>query len=192
VIPVTPKPEPGDFDQKVRQKGTAWLQANNLPQTELPPYWRDCLGDLHREYAGICAYISVYIEPVTGTRTADHFIAKSSDPNLAYEWDNYRLACGLMNSRKRDFDDVLDPFELEPETFRLVLYTGQILPVRPPDSPLWGLADATIRRLRLDDDDCRSLRRHYYLDYRQGEISESYLRRRAPFVWQEAQRQGLL
>ncbi len=116
MIHVMPQPEPEEFDAKVRQKGLNYLRDNDLsldqplpPETRIPAYWRDCLDQLHVSYAGVCAYLAVFVERVTGVGSVDHFIAKSALAGRAYEWGNYRLACAIMNSRKRDYDDVLDP-----------------------------------------------------------------------------------
>lgn len=187
MIPVVPQSEPADFDEKVRQPGLRWLAENyGVASSTFPSYWRKCLGDMHTAYDGICAYVCVYIEPVTGAQSVDHFIAKSPRPELTYEWSNYRLACARMNSRKREFNDVLDPFTLAPGTFQLVLLTGQIKPADPDNVA----AHDTIRRLGLDEDDCRRLRSYYYERYLQRRISADFLEERAPFVYQEVLRQG--
>jgi uncharacterized protein (TIGR02646 family) len=199
VIPVAPQPEPAAFDAQVRQRGLQWMNAQGiglnqpLPSgTALPPYWRDCLADLHTSYGGICAYVAVFVERVTGTPSADHFVAKSQDPGLTYEWSNYRLACSKMNSRKRDFSDVLDPFTLAPGTFRMEPVTGRIYadPALPPTDMV--AAEATIQRLHLDDAECRELRARHLEECLQGDRSGNNLRKYSPFVWQEAKRQGLL
>ncbi len=203
MIPVHPKPEPADFDAKVRQKGLAWLNKNGflvsgpIPAgTKLPSYWRDCLKELHAAYNGICAYVCIYIEPVTGSRTVEHFVAKSKDIGLAYEWSNYRLACGKMNSRKCDFDDVLDPFliqdKIQDKTFFLDLVTGGIFSNPALEAETKQKADDTIKRLGLDDPECRQVRSAYFDDYINGQITSDYLRRKNPFVWIEAFRQNLL
>ena len=180
MIPVQPQPEPGFFDAEVRAKGLAHLKAKGyaldqpLPaRATIEPHWRgDCLTALHQAYGGVCAYLCVFVERITGGMSVDHFIAKSALAGLAYEWSNYRLACSVMNSRKRDFDDVLDPFELEPAQTTLVTHT--------------------ISRLGLDDPLCRELRVRWFDEYLTEPLPESYLRRKSPFVWAEAQRQGLL
>ena len=155
---------------------------------ELSPYWRKCLADLHTAYSGICAYVGTYINPTTGARSVDYFVAKSRRPDLAYEWANYRLACLRMNARKRDFDDILDLFTISENRFQLVLLTGEIKPTFPDDVDALN----TIQRLGLDQEDLREERYTYFWDYLQGEISAEYLCRRAPFVYQEAVRQGRL
>lgn len=200
VIPVAPKPEPPQFDRRVRRPGLAWMKKKRINleadvatiKESLPPYWRKCLDDLHAAYGGICAYVCVYIEKITGQASVDHFIAKSGKLSLAYEWDNYRLACARMNSRKRAFDDVLDPMTLAPETFYLEFLTGRVYPNPDLHAGTKAAADKTIARFGLDDPDCRDLRMKYFDDYLNKDISEVYFRKRCPFVWFEAKRQGLL
>lgn len=137
------------------------------------------------------SFLAIRIEEVTGSATADHFAAKSkSRAGLAYEWSNYRLVCGTMNSRKQAFADVLDPFTLTPDTFVLDLTTAKLAP-----NPLLvdkRAANATINRLRLNGPDLVRVRGDYWTAYVKKDISVGYLKRSAPFVWYEANRQGLL
>ena len=200
MIPVQPQPEPGFCDAEVRAKGLAHLKAKGyaldqpLPAgATIEPHWRgDCLTALHQAYGGVCAYLCVFVERITGGMSVDHFIAKSALAGLSYEWSNYRLACSVMNSRKRDFDDVLDPFELEPDWFRLDLTCGRIFPNPDLEPAQTALVTQTISRLGLDDPLCRELRVRWFDEYLTEPLPESYLRRKSPFVWAEAQRQGLL
>ncbi len=200
MIPVQPQPEPGFFDAEVRAKGLAHLKAKGhaldqpLPAgATIEPHWRgNCLTALHTAYGGVCAYLCVFVERITGGMSVDHFIAKSALAGLAYEWSNYRLACSAMNSRKRDFDDVLDPFALEPDWFRLDLTCGRIFPNPDLEPAQTALVTQTISRLGLDDPLCRELRVRWFDEYLTEPLPESYLRRKSPFVWAEAQRQGLL
>jgi len=199
VIPVHPAPEPADFDEKVRQPGLRWLQNHGLPLsgpvppgTQLDPAWRACMKQLHRAYGGHCAYVSCYIEPVTGHRTADHFVPKSRHVELAYEWSNYRLACGKLNARKQNFEDVLDPFEIEERTFELNLCLGSIHPSPRLPGAQRQVAEATLQRLRLDDGECRRMRKDLIDSYVTGQIDEDILRRYSPFVWYEMRRQDWL
>lgn len=147
---------------------------------------------LHQAYNGICAYLCVYMPRVTGGLGTDHFRAKSRRADLAYEWHNYRLACSTMNSRKRDFSDVLDPFFLAPNLFHLQLSLGHIYPNPELAPQARVVVEQTIERLALDDTPCRNLRAEWFDEYVRKQIDADYLRRKSPFVWQEAQRQGLL
>lgn len=199
MIPVVAQPEPVHFDARVRSKGLNYHEKNGFPlnrplppKANIPSYWRECLTDLHHAYAGICAYLGVYFERVMGAGSVDHFIAKSANAGLAYEWSNYRLACSTMNSRKGAFDDVLDPFYLAPDLFRLQLSTGHIYPNPRLAAKAMRLVEETIERLRLDDQQCRELRVSWYQDYLEHGLPSDYLKKKSPFVWYEANRQGLL
>lgn len=122
----------------------------------------------------------------------EHFLAKSrAKLKLAYEWSNYRLTCHSVNCRKLNFDDVLDPFQVRPGMFRLELTTGRIYPnPRLGDLNRKRVQD-TIDRLHLDSEGCRKMRRRHYTRFLNG-LPASQLREESPFVWYEADRQGLL
>lgn len=199
MIHVSAQKEPDSFDAEVRQKGLAWLRKNAIPlelplppKTKLKPYWQSCLDEMHTSYNGYCAYLAVYIERVISVGSVDHFIPKLNRVDLAYEWSNYRLACSRMNSRKRDFEDVLDPFEVETGWFRLEPVTGRIYPNPSLSAELKGTIQTTIDRLGLDDAGNRGLRARYFHLYCSVGYPEKALKQQSPFVWVEARRQGLL
>jgi uncharacterized protein (TIGR02646 family) len=200
MIPVKPRPEPvPKFDQQVRRPGNQWIARERLDPDqplpagrELPAYWRACLDDLHAAYEGICAYLCVFIERAVGGVSVDHFVPKSRQLKLAYEWSNYRLACLQMNARKRHFEDVLDPFSLPPDTFRLELVTGRIYVNPALSGEARQAAEDTLTRLGLDDPGCREMRARHFQDYHQHGWPADFLRRYSPFVWLEALRQGVL
>ncbi len=189
MIRVEPQPEPLNFDASVRQPG---LEALAEHGRRLPAHWRRCLNDLHAAYRGICAYACIYIDKATGARSVEHFVAKSSDRQLAYEWSNYRLACSLVNSRKGAFDDVLDPFEIEDGWFVLEFLALQILPNPELDSDLTKQVQATIQRLGLDTQECRDARAEYFECYVRRHIDFHYLERKCPFVAKEMKRLALV
>ena len=103
-------------------------REEDLPSSELHPYWTTSLDDLMAAYDEVCAYSCFRIHRVTGARSVDHFAPRSRAWNTVYEWSNYRLACSRLNARKRDFTDVLDPFEVQTGWFRLELVGFQLLP----------------------------------------------------------------
>ncbi|MDP2504948.1 hypothetical protein [Oceanobacter sp. 3_MG-2023] len=199
MLHVPPQPEPADFDVNVRQKGLAYLDKQGFaldqplpPKAKIEAYWTSCLDDLFDQYSSTCAYLAVHIERITATGSVDHFAPKSQLPAQAYEWSNYRLVCSRMNSRKREFQDVLDPFLIENGYFQLELVSGRIFP-----NPDLGAATRkrvidTIARLGLDDAGCRSLRAEHFGYYLSEDITASFLKKMSPFVWYEANRQGLL
>jgi hypothetical protein len=95
-----------------------------------------------------------------------------------------------MNANKGTFDDMLDPFEVQAGTFVLNLFDGSITPHPGLDAALRQRAEDAIRRLGLDDKECKTVRIGYFTDYITGQISLEYLRRRCPFVWEEVNRQN--
>lgn len=199
MIPVKAASEPAGFDKRVRQPGMVWLKSNGIAArspppdpSKLPPYWQKMSIELWKAYAGVCAYLAIYFEWPTGASSTDHFVAKSQNAGAAYEWLNYRLACLGANRNKNRFDDILDPFEIEPDTFVLNLSTGEIRPNKKKTGDVPRRAKATIDRLHLDDPETDAMRAAHYGDYLKGDVSRNYLRRHSPFVWHEARRQGLL
>src|SRR4030095_15412867 len=110
------------------------------------------------------------IHPVTGGRSVDHMAAKSLVWDRVYEWRNYRLASSLLNGRKRDFPDVLDPFLIGDDWFELDLVAFQVKPPKHLDEETKAKVWATIRRLGLDD----------FKESRERD-AENYLQRRVSF-----------
>ncbi len=199
MIHVQAQQEPNTFDVNVRIPGNNHLSVNGYslsqplpPKTKVPPHWRNCLGDLHQKYNGICAYLCVFIERVTGGLSVDHYIAKSRLAGQIYEWSNYRLTCSTMNSRKNNFSNVLDPFLIQDGWFHIEFVSGRIYPNPSLTSTQIQAVSDTIRRLKLDSQGVRELRVAHFDDYRNGDITQAYLKRKSPFVYMEAQRQGLL
>jgi hypothetical protein len=203
--------EPEDFDRKVRQPGLRAIAElvgeAGLPKRrgrprevvaatreeihadEFPAIWTEALPELLEAYGRICAYLCFHIERVTGAASVDHMLPKSLDWREVYEWRNYRLACSKMNSRKNDYRDVLDPFEIEDGWFRMELVGYQVIPA--PDLPpeIRQRAEATIDRLKLNDYECLQLREEYAEAFASGDISFNHLRRRAPFLAREIEAQ---
>ena len=191
VIPVKPEPEPHDFDPKVRQKGKLFLRKHSAPlkANQFRNYWRDIIGDLHRLYNGICAYTCIYLMP---PGSVDHFFPKSKYPHLAYEWSNYRLASAIINNRKGESENILDPFIIQPNWFTMdfpscLIKTSSIIP-----SNYAKQATDTIDILKLnDDDDLVQERCDIIMMYVDGSITLQFLERRYPFIAIEIKRQQL-
>lgn len=198
MIPVTLQQEPPDFDVNVRQKGQAWLIANGLvlggpapPKTKLPNYWSWSNERLWKAYSGTCAYLAIYYEWPTGASSTDHFVPKSKHVGLAYEWDNYRLSCLGPNRNKNKHLNVLDPVGLAPDTFVLNLVSGAIKPNPLLTAQQRALARNSIRRLKLNSVHHKAMRARHFSEY----IAHKHvpiLKKYSPFVWYEADRQGLL
>jgi hypothetical protein len=214
MIHVDQAPEPPDFDTKVRQPGLSAVaemvgepplirrrgprrpkiadRREDIPPEKFPPFWTLAIDEMMDVYKQICAYMAIYIEKVTGAATVDHMIPRSVEWRQVYEWDNYRLACSLMNSRKSDAIFVLDPFRIRSGWFELELVDFQLKPAASLSSHVRTRVERAIARLRLNDRECCRAREEYALDYWTEEIPLSRLERRAPFVALELRRQGRL
>lgn len=198
MIPVTLQPEPNDFDANVRQKGIAALAALGLKpnaplrkNTEIPALWSYSNKALWEAYSGICAYLAIRFEWVTGASSTDHFVPKSQDPFRAYDWDNYRLSTLAPNRTKNKHRDVLDPIGLVPETFYLNLVSGEIRPNPSLSRESYRKAEQTIKRLKLDSPEHNKMRQRRYSYYIRNRDVD-FLKEESPFIWHEATRQGLL
>ncbi len=199
-VPARPTPpNPAKFDREVRQPGLRFLARAVRPiaSDKWKPTWRKAIPDLRRVYSDICAYTGFWIPPATGAATVDHFRPKvtfndSDEAFLAYEWTNFRLACALANSNKGDEEDVIDPFEVENGWFIIDFVTLRVEPAPHLPSDLRERVIATISRLKLNDDQKYFDERISYLEEYAFTNSFDFLRRRAPFIAFELERQGLI
>ncbi len=198
MIPVQLQSEPVDFDTKVRQPGRDWLATHGIALNSAPPdpstlprYWSHTNKQLWTAYRGVCAYLAIYFEWVTGAASTEHFIAKSQVAGDAYEWSNYRLSALGPNRNKNKFDDVLDPIGLAPDTFVINFASGEILPNPALSAADQVRAQSTITRLKLDSAEHNRMRASHYSDYLSGDCSLGFLARKSPFVHYEIVRQRL-
>ncbi|HBF35264.1 TPA: hypothetical protein DDW35_11955 [Candidatus Sumerlaeota bacterium] len=200
MIPVLPQPAPSDFDTKVRLPGLKWLKGKSIPLNAPAPkgivfkaYWSKTQKELWDAYKGTCAYLCIYFEWPLGASSTDHFVAKSQDAGQTYEWGNYRLSCLGMNRNKGKFDDILDPFTIQPNTFVLNFASGKVSPNPDPAfQSMYQQAQKTIDRLILNDPETQKMRVKHFDYYLTKQVTAEFLRNHSPFVWYEAQRQNLL
>jgi hypothetical protein len=195
MIPVTPQPEPPEFNEKVRQKGKKFLAGTPNPtahQFKGHSYWqRECLDWLYSAYAGVCAYSAQWIPQGEGTPTADHYKPKSAHPHLAYEWSNYRLASLRCNSLKKDYEDVLDPFEIEPNWFHLKFPILIVTPNATLGANHTQKIQQTIDRLKFNENKIINSRKEWLKQYCKGFPFKEW-RRKVPFMAYELERQNLV
>ncbi|EYF03413.1 hypothetical protein [Chondromyces apiculatus] len=181
MIPVARAPKPKSFDEKVRRPGLCaiaemlgktppckrtWgrprkklkvakghppLRERDIPAKKFPTYWTRVLDELMAGYHEVCAYSCFRIHPVTGGRSADHFAPKSRSWRKVYQWANYRLCCTRLNARKKDFSNVLDPFEIQPGWFQLELAYCQVIPDPSLAKEIRDQIQDTIDRLGLNE-----------------------------------------
>lgn len=212
MIRVNLEPEPPEFETSVRQKGLSAIDEfvgrpprkkrngpkrkkiasseKDIPSSEFPPFWRDALDDMLNAYDRRCAFLALYLEHATGAPSVDHMIPKSRRWDQVYEWNNYRLCAGSINTLKSDLVGLVDPMECRPGWFELELVGFQV--VRGPAAPerMFTKIDATLAILNAGE--CCKAREEYVSAYEDEEIDRNYLERRAPFVALELERQGRL
>ena len=215
MIPVVLAQEPAGFDAKVRQPGLSAIDElvgraprinrpgprrkkvaateAQIPPGAFPSFWRDALDEMMLAYEQRCAYLAMFIED-TGSPTVDHVIPKSYAWDRVYEWSNYRLCTGVVNSKKGELLGLVDPVEAGLGWFELDLASYRVVCGTAAPNAVHEKIGATLPLLNLRD--CCALRKRYVEDYRLGPgnkgIDFAYLERRAPFIASELRRQGLL
>ncbi len=214
MIRVQPAPEPATFDAQVRQPGLRAIaemvgetqggkkrpgplrkkiaeKRESIPAKKFPDFWTLALDDLMDAYHEVCSYCGIRIERTTGVASVDHMIAKSKDWSRVYEWDNYRLASLLLNSRK-SIHELLDPFEIEDGWFQLELFGFQVIPNPSLTPKQLEQVEETILKLGLNKPWFCSARERYANRYMVTGDSYQSLREDCPFVAMELRRQGRL
>lgn len=215
MIGLTPAKEPTDFDKNIRQRGLSAIDEmvgreprvkhrgkkrkkiasaeTDIPSDKFPAFWRDAIDDMMSLYEHRCAYLAMFIEE-TGTPTVDHVIPKSVRWDLVYEWNNYRLCAGVVNSKKGELLGLVDPFVAKAGWFELDLVTFKVIRGGGAPAAHHTEIDKTLPLLNLRD--CYTQRRRYVEEYRRGPgakgIDLSYLEYRAPFIAAELRRQSAL
>lgn len=192
MIRVALAPEYPGFEAEVRVPGFAFLNDTPNPTSEQfkkKNFWSRATKELHAAYSGICAYTAIYL---TDQGSVDHFRPKSSHPQLAYEWSNFRLASGRVNGSKGNQIDIVDPFEVEDDWFYLDV-PACLLKANPSlDREIRNRINGTINSLRLNQDDSYVQDRcNILMEFARGDISGNFLMRRYPFLSKEIIRQGL-
>ncbi len=184
--------EPPEFEEQVRRPGKKFLVNSPLPTTKQwgsHSYWRNVKSTLYDLYGGICSYCCIWISP-RGNEHVDHYVPKSKDPSLAYEWSNYRLASGRINGSKRDYE-IIDPFEMEDGWFVLDFGTMEVkVGDNVPDSKR-TLVKYTIDKLKLNDLNTTIKDRRQWLNIYIEKQDMSFLEKYAPFIAAELKRQKL-
>lgn len=154
MIPVAnPIPEPPDFDTECRIRGNKWLskrRVSGAPLPERPPgYWSPFRLDLADGFSNRCGYNGYDIP----NGTVDHHVSWHENPDLAYEWSNYRFIEGAVNSSKGSMPaaDLLDPFEVQAGWFEILLPSCQMVATARIPAEYRQRAENTLIRLGLRD-----------------------------------------
>ena len=199
MIPVSPVGKPPNFDQLVAVPGQAWLRDQGIPVggklpkgTEVPPLWQKTQKQLWTSYNHTCAYLAIYFEWSLGASSTDHFVPKSLDPWKAFDWSNYRLSALGPNRRKGKKRNILDPFQLHPDTFHINFANGSLTVNPTLPASVHALAQDTVDELGLNDPETCRMRVSHFEESVGGHVSPAYLQRQSPFVYVEMLRQGLI
>lgn len=194
MIHIERQPEPAVFDSAVRKPGKAFLAKVSRPrgsQWRGREYWREIGQILHQAYNCVCAYSCHWIPHDTGGRTVEHFRPKDTHPDQAYEWSNFRLVCSTLNGRKGT-RTILDPFVIPTGWFHIEFPSLLVKSSPALSEGEQRQVEQTRDILGLNDEGtCLASRFHYISALCRNEISFDYLRRAAPFLAAEIDRQGL-
>jgi hypothetical protein len=192
MIPFERTPEPETFEQRCHQRGLSWLASH--PEAERPyDYWSEFKPQLAQAFRNLCAYTAVF-EPVG---TVDHFVSwqasRREQPELAYEWSNYRYAAQWINSSKSSAGNILDPFEVGNDWFEISLPDLQLHATDKVPAEYQALVRHTLERLPIvHDERILRVRRQWYQEYENGEISLAYLETKAPLIAQAVRKRDVL
>jgi hypothetical protein len=190
MIPIVKQKEPKDFNEKVRVPGQKFLKTVPSPtskQLQRHNYWTYIKNDLCDLYANICAYTGEWI--ISDSASVDHFIPKVKEPQLAYEWDNYRLTTGAMNNNKSDQTDIIDPFDVQAGWFVLVLPGCYIKPSATLGESDSKKVDRTINILKLNSSERANKRYCIIKEYIDNNIPFEFLKVKYPYIAYELERQ---
>ena len=177
MIPVAPVAEPSGFDERARRPGNAWL-AKNEGVARPRDFWSPFRAVLADGFGDRCGYTAMF-EPVG---TVDHFRSYKTNPELAYEWANYRYVAAWINSAKKT-SEVLDPYEVGEGWFEVLLPSLQLVATDKVPPERKALVEQTVKGLPIAHDE-RVLRqrRAWYKQYTEGHLSLEGLRKWAPLI----------
>ena len=180
MIRVARQMEPSDFETAVGSLGRLYLTNHPPPTPPVPSgywnnhdYWTNCKDELMEAYDATCAYSG--IRQRFGLQI-DHYKDKSFHPYVAYDWANYRLCIGEINSTKRRRPDILDPFTVKDDWFDLDVWTGALSPAKHLDPGLAAQVKNTIVRLKLNSPSHNQIRRLWLEAFRAGHMDATAIR----------------
>lgn len=123
--------------QSLVANAAAWTQvlldhdtAGTKPtKNQLSRYNNDEIkGALKAETKGKCAYCESRFEHVT-YGDIEHIVPKKLSHRLRFDWTNLTIACDVCNTGKGEKEDLVDPYECDPE--QLFVIAGPSVLPRP-------------------------------------------------------------
>lgn len=196
MIPCSPGAEPPTFDERVRKRGAEWLKNNprppKKPGTCWRPYdyWSEFRSELADAFKQLCAYGAMY-EP---NGTVDHFTSCDTDENLAYEWNNYRFVTQVINSSKKNADNLLDPCDVCDGWFEVQIPSMQLIITDKVPQDKRAVAEYTVKRLKLNGRTMKRQRASWYEEHQHFQNKADalgLLSRKAPLIARAIENQVL-
>jgi hypothetical protein len=183
---------PVNYESEVNIPGKAFLRNTSDPTKrdwKNHRYWYRIHDYLYNEHNGICLYCASWTPRRQQSNafdhtSIDHFIPKTSNAQLAYEWSNFRLCRSRLNNYKSDFQDVLDPCLVSNYWFYLD-FTSFLIKSSPHVADISLKQDiiGTINRLRLNtDNDYVNERIQAIREYSSNNLSLNILKEKFPFI----------
>jgi len=198
MLHVAKRPEPSNFDALVRQPGKRFFNLVSAPtnrQFRSHRYWTRARRELAEAYESRCAYTLIRLVDLNrpNASSIDHFLLKSLFPELAYEWNNFRLARKSVNNAKGHRFDIVDPFCARSGWFVLDILSCLIELGQIRDDALTRRVKNTISVLGLNDiDGLVQERCDILIDLDHDHITLQYVDQYDPFVSYEVRRQNIL
>lgn len=195
MIPITLKQEPNDFNTKVRIPGHNFLARFPNPTKEDwkkrgKKIWQKASKQLRDDYKKICAYSAEWVP--FDEKSVDHFIPRSQDKNLAFEWNNFRLCFEILNVNKGS-QTILDPFKIQANWFVIDFDTNLVKSNKELNSVLRATINDTIEILKLNEKVFYERRIKWIHAYYKGTPATiGGLKKKAPFIAYELERQDLV
>ncbi len=192
MIPIQIQPELATFNDRVRKPGTIFLTKLGRKPThkdwKKAWFWNRVTKELYQTYSGICAYSASWIP----SGTIDHFIPRSCSPNLAYEWNNYRLVMEKLGNRKGNKCELIDPIYIKYDWFTLNFATFLIIPNSNLPKYIVDRIKTTIQVLCLNtDSNLVDTRIEVLKGFANDEYPISHLENKYPFIAYELKRQAM-
>ena len=179
MVRIKQQPELPIFDTKVRKPGNEFLKNNpNTKSSEYPPYWLEIQEEFAEIYDYICAYLGLYDH----SGEIDHFIPKSEDKTLVYEWSNYRYCSNKVNKVKSFKSITTDPFTINNGDILLDVSIGEVYANTTLDKDRQETINNEISLLGLNKHRFCNTRLSYLNDYEKGHAQLASIERTAPFI----------
>ena len=195
VIRIQQFPPPASHEALVLHPGLRFLRKNPNPSAgdfAKHAYWKKIHNELYQLYAGVCSYCASWTPRHQGGHpdhtSVDHFIPKSEQPAMAYEWANFRLCRARLNANKSNSMEVIDPYYIANGWFQIDFATFLIVASSGLSSLVRGYVDETIGILRLNDNDYVNERVEVIKLYSLDHITINNLNFRYPFIAEEIRR----